>query len=101
MQRVDLGDRRLRPEDGTDGESGGRDECRDSARLQPSRDHVGEGDGEAAAQRGEQVDAVGERADRDEREWVGHKRVERLARVVGDTEDAAEKLEHRRVHNRY
>ena len=50
-----------------------------------------------AADRREQVDAIGERAERHAREQVGRDRVERVARCVRGAEHLAEELELRRV----
>ena len=97
VQRVDLRDDRLRPEDAARGEAEGRRRCDDTSAAKPPRDEERQPNGQRAEQGREEVDSVRERADRKVRERVRQEHIQRIARIVRDAEHAPDELEHRRV----
>jgi hypothetical protein len=96
-QRVDLRERRLRPEHGAAGEAQRCRQRRGSRGSQAAREQVEQAHGRGRGDRRQQVDAPGEVAERQVGEEPPEQRVDRIARRVGRPEDLADELELRRV----
>ena len=97
MQRVHLGDDRLRPEHAARRESPCGCKADDPSAPEPAGDEEYQRNGDRTEQRGEGVDAIRQRSEWQQRYRVREEHVQRVSRVVRDAEDAPDELEHRRV----